>query len=526
MTFANLYEKPWMLGILVVAAVTACDDPVDPIALVQNELETPAGVELFSEPFLEVTAGFVAVDLGTLGGFGINQANAINNRGWIAGTGTLPSGATNGFIWTEGTGLFSVGTTGGTSSSLIDINYDGVSVGWSETASGAKEAIVRNPGSSPFGLGFFGGTESRATAISNNGQISGRFSPVFDPMNPQGPQAFTWTGAGGFSPVGTLGGGLMTVANGLNENGLVVGNSFTSNDPNVPFRAFLRSGGSIQDIGSLGPEFGEHNAFDINFQGIVVGAAIDTVTQFLVPFTWSQSSGFANLVDQGFPANWIGAAWRINSLGHIVMLVIDPTRGNIPAVWIPGEGIVELPTLGGPNGQALDINDRGEVVGWSMTASGEIHPTLWRVEVEPDEVTEDVLTATEDIEAITTDPDVNKELDKAINQLGKAFDELNTASPDTVKVLKSLKKAAKELQDAIDDGLDEGIGIGLMEALVQAGRDFLVESIDNAIARGGSVNSIAKAQVHLANGDAELAAGNHEQSLKQYQNGVKDAEKA
>jgi probable HAF family extracellular repeat protein len=39
--------------------------------------------------------------------------------------------------------------------------------------------------------------------------------------------------------------------------------------------------------------------------------------------------------------------------------------------------ITDLGTLGGSYSQAVAINDRGQVVGWSLTASGENHAVLW-----------------------------------------------------------------------------------------------------------------------------------------------------
>jgi probable HAF family extracellular repeat protein len=36
-----------------------------------------------------------------------------------------------------------------------------------------------------------------------------------------------------------------------------------------------------------------------------------------------------------------------------------------------------LGTLGGTNSDATGISPAGQVVGWSTTAAGEIHATLW-----------------------------------------------------------------------------------------------------------------------------------------------------
>ena len=48
-----------------------------------------------------------------------------------------------------------------------------------------------------------------------------------------------------------------------------------------------------------------------------------------------------------------------------------------PFVWVPGEGLHLLPTLGGVNGQPVDVNEFGEIAGGSVTAAGEVRAALW-----------------------------------------------------------------------------------------------------------------------------------------------------
>jgi len=45
-------------------------------------------------------------------------------------------------------------------------------------------------------------------------------------------------------------------------------------------------------------------------------------------------------------------------------------------LWHDGS-VRDLGTLGGVRSLALDVNDRGQVVGWSLISSGELHAFLW-----------------------------------------------------------------------------------------------------------------------------------------------------
>jgi len=49
----------------------------------------------------------------------------------------------------------------------------------------------------------------------------------------------------------------------------------------------------------------------------------------------------------------------------------------IPAVAGAAETVIALPTLGGAAAQAEDINDPGQIVGWSQRADGAVEATVW-----------------------------------------------------------------------------------------------------------------------------------------------------
>jgi probable HAF family extracellular repeat protein len=128
--------------------------------------------------------------------------------------------------------------------------------------------------------------------------------------------------------LGVLPGDIASFAHGINDHGAVVGTSTGE----AASHAFLWRRGRMVDLGTLGGGPSDNsNALAIDERGRIVG--------------WSNG-----------PAD--------DFAQHAVL-------------WRNGE-IVDLGTLGGPDSVATDINDRGEVVGYSTTSDGSQHAFLWR----------------------------------------------------------------------------------------------------------------------------------------------------
>ena len=49
----------------------------------------------------------------------------------------------------------------------------------------------------------------------------------------------------------------------------------------------------------------------------------------------------------------------------------------IPALAVAADPVIELPTLGGAHAQAEDINDLGQIVGWSVRVGVAVEATIW-----------------------------------------------------------------------------------------------------------------------------------------------------
>jgi len=69
-------------------------------------------------------------------------------------------------------------------------------------------------------------------------------------------------------------------------------------------------------------------------------------------------------------------ALDINESGQIVGWSFLPSGDWHAVLWDNGE-IIDLGTLGGPDSEARGINNLGQVVGWSRTAEGPSHAFLW-----------------------------------------------------------------------------------------------------------------------------------------------------
>ncbi len=294
-------------------------------------------------------------NLGTLGGTS-SSGNTINNLGWAMGSANLSGNkAEHATVWIYGL-KFDLGTLGGSNSTIA----------WPVKNDRGKIAGV--------------------SETSNLDPLGEQFScPAFFPATGHSCRGFVWQW-GEMTELPTLGGN-NGIASGINNRSQVVGwAENTVHDPTcvapqvLQFEAVLYGPekGQIQELPPLRGDV-DGAATAINYRGQVVG--ISGVCDVAIgAFSAKHAVLWRNgaATDIG---NLGGAGWNtptaINNRGQIVGfsdLPGDVSGGALTLnfhafLWTKEGGIQDLGTLSGDTlSEALDINDRGQVVGVSCSA--------------------------------------------------------------------------------------------------------------------------------------------------------------
>jgi probable HAF family extracellular repeat protein len=170
----------------------------------------------------------------------------------------------------------------------------------------AQHAVLWEPDGKPINLGNFDGgvAWNTPTAINNRSQVVGFGNQARTQGGAFNPVAFFWEKEHGIRPIAPIGDDTNSWAWGINNHGVVVGQSFGGADD--PFgRAFLYEHGSIRDLNALiQPNSSLHLelANDINDEGEIVGFARDTNTGATVAFLAVPAYGAGSQAKSARPA--------------------------------------------------------------------------------------------------------------------------------------------------------------------------------------------------------------------------------
>lgn len=211
-------------------------------------------------------------DLGTLSGGTVSGATGVNDSGTVVGYSNIkgqPATDFFAFLWTPGGGMVNLGTiAGGNSSAAFEINSSGVITGDSFTSSGLVKATswtnkqIRNLGSLPKAI-FTAGLD-----INDNNEIVG--ASVFSYGPPFKSHGFAWISGTGIIDLGTLLGGVTSIANAINWSGIIVGQSDGSATGGHWHAVKWDAQRKIHDLGTL-PGGNYSIAFAINDFDVIVG---------------------------------------------------------------------------------------------------------------------------------------------------------------------------------------------------------------------------------------------------------------
>lgn len=349
-----------------------------------------------------------------------SQAVFLNNFDLVTGLTTDSNGVSHAALWYQGmlTDISKPGL-GGTNSSAGGINEFGQIIGQAETAAvdPNKEnfcgygtglqclSFIWQAGSMTALPTIKGGTNNSFGAINNVGAVAGYSEngvkdsecPTKPAVNGTGPQLQDVIGVvwgpqpGEMRMLPPLPGDSFSMAFGINDLGETVGgsgrcgNSLVPGFAETPHAVLWEPDGAAHDLGNLG---GTSNtsilgvstvAFAINNKGQVAGQAALAGNQAFHPFVWTVETG---LRDLGLlSGDFVGASLAINNRGEIVGASVSapgPATGNPRAFYWRDNQLYDLNSLVQSHAPlylltAFSINDSGVIAGFGATSDGDVH---------------------------------------------------------------------------------------------------------------------------------------------------------
>jgi probable HAF family extracellular repeat protein len=312
----------------------------------------------------------------------------INKFGWIPMTDLLSGRPDQPLLWRWGR-TEPLTLLGGDCGTAVGINDYGQIVGAACLPGETSPHAYFYKDKKAVDLGTFGGVNSAASAVNLSDQIAGTYQ-----LNDGAIHGFSWQRKH-WVDIGSLGGSF-TYPYGINNSGVVTGQSDISNVPDPvygipPFHGFVWSAGTLTDIGSIfGSNF--NYVYGINEAGVAVGSADLAGDVGAHTILWNNGT----VQDLSPDGNISAGATSINNLGQVVgiwgSVDTDPADGPPSTVtlcpcyatlWQNGQEIF-LNGLVSPEWSlllALAIDDKGEILAIAQLNGGNfqtvvLHPIL------------------------------------------------------------------------------------------------------------------------------------------------------
>jgi len=308
-------------------------------------------------------------DLGTLPGDTASTASDINNQGVVVGRSEkviVEDTRSLAVRWDRQGRIHALApVAGATSTSAAAINRRGTAIGSATLPTGTRAMRWKATGEARLlPAGRPGASTSVAHAINADDVVVGAVAgkPV------------SWDSRGRLHPLATLPGRPTGAATALNHRGEMVGYLTAEGTAGDEHAVRWDRRGRPTDLGTLDGG-STSRATAINDRGLVIGQSDSPDVPFAQAVRWGRAGRISRLA--GSPVPSVAAA--LNQKGLVVGYAITIFAGYSPMLWTCGQRF-ELPALtgGDEGGLAIDINDRGTILGLNSAPLEHNHAVVWR----------------------------------------------------------------------------------------------------------------------------------------------------